>query len=377
MPETGIRFYLSSPRSPLLLRIARMAFTASHRIRLYRKLSKLMKNGVQLQASLENLLKRASKKSQTDMEAVALNDILREYRTGKGIASAMRQYVSTNERMVLDAGERGGDPPNAMELAADILESQQQMRSQVISAVAQPIFLLVMLFVVIMAVSKFVMPKLTAVLDPTEWSSVAYGLYQLTQVVNSPWFLVVLFCVLCGLVTVALSLPLWVGRGRAKFDKVPPWSMFRLLVGSGWILSLASLVRSGETILNSMRNMRDVAGRGRIGNPWLRDRLNKAIFYITSGNNLGQALEATGTGFPDQEIVDDLATFAELEGFEDVLYNIGKDWVTTGLERIKQQAKVLNAMAMLLIGCVLAWFTFAVVSIQMSLGSHFTGMGGM
>lgn len=377
MSQSGIRGYLSSPRSPFLLWIARRAYTASYRTRLYRKLSRLMKNGIQLQSALENLHKRAAKKSRTDIEAVALNDILREYRTGKGFALAMRQYASTNERMILDAGERGGDPPNAMELAADILDAQKQMRGQVIGAVAQPTFLLIMLLVIVLAVSRFVIPKLAAVLAPSKWNSVAYSLYQLTQIVNSPWFLLVLFLALCGLVGVGLSLPLWVGRGRAKFDHIPPWSMFRLLVGSGWILSLASLVRSGETILNSMRNMRSVAARGRIGNRWLRDRLSRAIFYITSGNNLGEALEATGTGFPDREIVEDLATFAELEGFEDVLYTIGRDWVTIGLQRIKQQAAVLNTAAMLLIGCVLAWFTFAVVSIQMSLGSHFTGMGGM
>ena len=375
MPQSGIRFYISSPRSPLLLGIARRAFTASHRTRLYRKLAKLMKNGVQLQGALENLQRRIAKKSETDIQAVALGDILREYQAGRGFSAAITQYASTNERMVLDAGEKSGDLPSAMELAADILDAQKQMRGQVISAVAQPIFLMIMLLVVILAVSKFVIPKLTAVLDPSEWSSIAYGLYQFTEVVNSPWFLVVLFLIFCGIVAVVFSLPLWKGRGRAAFDKIPPWSMFRLLVGSGWILSLASLVQSGETILNSLQSMRNLATRGRVGNPWLRDRLNKAIFYITSGYNLGEALEATKTGFPDQEIVEDLATFAELEGFEDILYNLGNEWVTTGLERIKQQATVLNTAAMLLIACVLGWFTFAVVSIQMSLGSHFSGIG--
>ena len=377
MVERGIKFHLTSPRSPLLLWVARKSYSAQHRIRLYRKLAKLMRNGKQLLASMENLHYRAARKSQTDIEAIVLGDILHEMRGGKGFAIAMGDYASTNECMILDSGGRGGTLPDAMDLSATMLDAQKQMKSQVLSAIVQPLFLLAMLLVVVLAMSKVVIPKLTVVLEPSEWDPVAYGLYQLTQVVNSPWFLLVLFLLVSALVGVALSLPLWSGRGRATFDKIPPWSMFRLLIGSGWVLSLASLIRSGETILNSMKNMRDVATRGRFKNLWLRDRLNKTIFHYTSGYNVGEALEATGTGFPDQEIVDDLVTFADLDGFDDILYNIGQEWISTGLQRIKQQTSVLNTASMVFIGIVLAWFTYAVVSIQMSLGSYFSGMGGI
>jgi type II secretory pathway component PulF len=120
--------------------------------------------------------------------------------------------------------------------------------------------------------------------------------------------------------------------------------------------------------------MRDIAAKGH--NRWLHDRLSKTIFYFSSGYNLGQALEATGTDFPDRELVDDLVIYSELSGFDRILYGLGREWVDNGMERIKQQSSVLNTAAIVFIGAVLGWFTYAVVSIQMSMGSHFSGMGG-
>lgn len=356
--------------SSLVVKIARMGYSARQRIRFYRKLAVLMKNGKQLQVSVENLRKRAARKGETDVEAVALGEILRELRSGKNFAAAMGHYASVNERMILDSGERSGDLPSALELAAEILEASGQMKSKVLGALVSPALLFLMLIGVLVLLARIVMPKLTAVLEPSEWDAAARKLYEFTQLVNTPWMfagLLVLIAIFAGIV---LSLSRWSGRGRAKADMIPPWSMFRLLVGSGWVMSLASLIKSGETVLNALHKMQRISRN----NKWLYDRLNKTIFFYNTGLNLGEALEATKTGFPDREIVDDLVIYADMEGFDEILYSIGKEWADTGLEKIKQQAAILNTGAILMVGVILGWFTYAVVSIQMSMGSHFSGM---
>lgn len=361
---------MKGPLSFLTIKIARMGYSPRQRIRFYRKLATLMKNGKQLQVSVENLRKRAARKGATEVEAVALGDIFKEMRTGLNFATAMRNYISVNERMILESGEKSGDLPNALELAAEILEASGQMKLKVIGAVAAPLFLLAMLLGVMVLLAKVVMPKLTAVLEPSQWDSAAQMLYRLTQIIDSYWMVVFLVIFLAIIAVTGLSLSRWSGRGRTWADRIPPWSLFRLLIGSGWIMSLASLIKSGETVLGSLQKMQRVSRK----NKWLHDRLGRTIFYYNTGLNLGEALEATKTDFPDGEIVDDLVIYSDMEGFDEILYSIGKEWTQTGLEKIRQQAALLNTGAIMLIGLVLGWFTYAVVSIQMSMGSHFTGM---
>ena len=354
----------------LTIKIARLGYSASHRIRFYRKVATLMRNGKQLITSIENLQKRAARRGKTDVEAVALNEILQGLRQGKSFADAIQHYASVNERMVLEAGENSGDLPNALDLSAEILDASSQMKSKVLGAIISPLFLISMLIGILFLLARVVIPKLTAVLCPEQWEAPARLLYKVTQVVNSHWMLLVLFLLIAALVGIGLSLSRWSGKGRAAFDRIPPWSMFRLLIGSGWLMSLASLIKSGETVLNSLQKMQRVSKK----NKWLYDRLGRAVFFYSSGLNLGEALEATKQCFPDRDIVDDLVVYADMEGFDDILHSLGREWAEKGLEKIKQQAGILNTAAITLVGLLLGWFTYAVVSIQMSMGTHFTGM---
>jgi type II secretory pathway component PulF len=355
--------------APLMRAIARHGYGASARSRLYLKLSSLVKNGKRLQSSIEDLRDRARKRSETDIEAIALTEIAEHMMNGQSFSSALSAYAPPGELMLIQAGEESGELVTALQLAVRLITASTQMKIAVRGALVSPIFMMLMVLVSLLIVGNVVVPKLAVVFDPDLWTGVARSLYLVSLATQSPWILapiigIILFCLL-----IAFTLPYWTGRIRVFFDILPPWSMYRLILGSGWLLSLASLIKSGVTLSESLIQM------NKLSKPWMRERIDATLFYINNGFNLGVALERSQFNFPDREIVDDLVSYAELPEFDEVLYRIGNDWVTDGLEAVQTQASILNIVATLVLALVIIWFSYGTIAVQLQISQYFSSMG--
>jgi type II secretory pathway component PulF len=158
----------------------------------------------------------------------------------------------------------------------------------------------------------------------------------------------------------------WRGRWRAKFDKAPPWSIYRIFIGVGWLLSLAALVKAGTPVSKAMRSLRADASK------YLLYRIDRALVFVNNGDNLGDALYRTGLGFPDEEVVGDLRIYAELDNFPDALERLAQDWLDSSVRDIEQKAAVLNTIAILLIAAVVSWVVMGTFAMQDQMVS---GMG--
>lgn len=362
-----------SPRSPFVRRLARLAFGGGARIRLYRKLGALMDNGVRMLDALESIRERAERKSKTETVAVVLLDVMRRVRNGATLAQSLRDYAPMSETMLIEAGENGGQTSQALELCAEQIRRVSEMRRAALGALVQPVFLLCMVVAAVFVVGRHVVPQLALILPPDQWRGTAAGLYAVSRLIDSWWFFLVL-AMLGGVLTgIVMSMSRWTGRARVYADRIPPWSLYRLVVAGGWLLSLSSLVRAGVKVVDAIREMRKAARVQRGGNPWLCERMSRTLRHLEDGKLLGDALDAAGMGFPDPVLVDDLVVYSRLPGFENNLYRIGQEWLDEGLREVKRNAGILNAVSMLLMGCVAAWFALSVVNVQMQIGAHLTG----
>src|SRR3546814_18795379 len=86
-------------------------------------------------------------------------------------------------------------------------------------------------------------------------------------------------------------------RIRIYLDKIPPWSIYRMLQGSTFLLNIAIMIKAGVRLQNILIMM------DKTGSPWVRSRVGAALAGINSGLNLGQALPGTGYQFPDDRKV--------------------------------------------------------------------------
>jgi len=366
-----------SARSPFLRRLAKIFVADKDRIKLYRKLAKDIQFGMSIQKALEKQRDTFSRKSKTDFRAVMLQEVHDNLQQGHSLAKSFENYVPINDVMILEAGEKSGSLPQSMELISSLTQASKKMRSQMISAMAMPSLMFIMLILLFLVVGKKIVPTMTSVLPPSQWEGLTRSLYVVSEIVNSMWFMVILGFILIMFVAIFITLPHWTGKLRQIADKIPPWSFYRLLMGGGWILSFSSLVKSGESIMDSVKNMRRLAASGKTKNRWLNERLTAAIYYLSQGKNIGQALDLSGYKFPDEEIVVDLVSYSDQPNFDETLYQLGQEWIDEGMESFQKQSKILNSMAFMAIGGVVGWFVMGLFQLYGQIGDSFGSMGGM
>ena len=166
-----------------------------------------------------------------------------------------------------------------------------------------------------------------------------------------------------GIVGSLLSLPLWTGPLRLKAEKHAPWSIYRLLQGATWMMSVATLMRAGMKfmfILDDMLTLKQMA-------PWLRERVQTIRRVYQHGDRLASALKAANMNFPSPEVIEDLLAYEELPSFYDNFYHIARDWLETSQKEIARKAGALNAALICGIGLLLCGVALATSSLQQSI----------
>lgn len=346
-------------------RLTVRAFT-SDRLAFYKKLRALLKNRFSLMDALDRMYQIASKdgKSPDDTMAIAVAEWMKKIQNGDSFSVALRGWAPSTEILMLSVG----DVANLEEAIANtikVVEGMNRMKAPVINAVGYPMFLMVMVIFLIWGVGKFMVPPMVDAVPTLIWTGLAGSLVGLSEFVDK--HPIILFATLPVIFSIIIfTFPRWKSGMRKNFDKFPPWSIYRIFIGVGWLLSLAALVKAGTPVSKALRSLRSDAS------PYLLYRIDRALIFVNNGDNLGDALYKTGQGFPDEEVVGDLRIYAELDNFPEALEHLSDDWLESSVQDIEQKAAVLNGIAILMIATIIAWVVMGTFAMQDQMVS---GMG--
>src|SRR5947209_19063376 len=129
-----------------------------HLATFYTQLADLLHSGVPLLRSLDILERQSSNP--------ALSDVLREIRArvsdGTGLAQAMAQHPRVFDELVVSmirAGQEGGFLEDVLQRIAVFTEHQEDLKAKVAGAMAYPIFLAVIGFIVLNVLVIFFVPR--------------------------------------------------------------------------------------------------------------------------------------------------------------------------------------------------------------------------
>lgn len=347
--------------------LARMHFDGPARRRTWRKLAAQLRHNVNLLQALTVMRDRCLVRKKRGMASV-LTRILEGLSRGHSLDMAVADLVPAEERMLIRGGYKSGRLDEGLDLCADIIEARQGIFGAVIGAVAYPLVLFSMLVVILVVLSVEVVPALALVADPAGFTGAAAMLFRIAEVVVSPFGVVLFSLLIVGVVLILSTLPVWTGKVRLAVEETPPWSIYRLVVGTMWLFSVATLLRADIPLMQILDDM--LTGNLR---PWLRERIEAIRREYVLGKNLGRVLADTGLRFPDGEMVDDLVIYATLPDFHSQLHRLAREWLTDGTRRVKEQSAALNTLFLLCIIGLMCCLAMASMSIQQQLGSS---MGG-
>jgi type II secretory pathway component PulF len=343
---------------------ARAQLGEGARLRLYRKIATMLVNGLPLLKVLEDMQLRASDGGRKPKEAMALvlDDWRRAVQNGQRLSDGMAGWVPSAEQMILSAGEQSGRIEQALLAVINVVQSSQRIRRAVIGGLAYPLAIAVMIVAYVYIFGAHVIPEFARMVDPTQWHGAARSLYLMSNFVRA-WMPLLVLAMVGLVVAILLSLPRWCGNKRVLADRMAPYSIYRLINGSSFLVAFAALQASGLTVEKALLRLSGDAS------PWLRERLDGALMGVKSGLNCGEALRNAGYGFPSQEIVEDLCIYAEYRGFSDALKLLADEWLETGVDRVTAQMKVLNGMAIVSLALVVAWLVTGFFGIQQEIAA--------
>ena len=336
----------------------RLQFGATQRIRVYQKLNRFLNSSVPLAKALEIMYQHASEDGRKPKNATALiiKEWLRSVKNGQSFGQAIQGWVPDGDRLVIEGGEAAGRLPDAIDRAVLVSESLKLIVNTIIGGIAYPIMLFLAAVGFLFFFGTSVIPQFEEILPRSEWTGVAGQMSVMSDFVQSGLFWVLLLLAALGVVTAA-TMTRWTGPLRARFDKYPPWALYRLVIGAGFMLTVSGMIKAGIAVPKILTMLQ----RG--ASPWYVERLSKTLFQVKNGHNLGEALYRTGLNFPDKETVMDLRSYAGLNKFDETLQRLGEEWLADAVKRVKAQMSVLFMVCLLFFGGVFFWIAGGIFSL--------------
>ncbi|MCE2721950.1 MAG: type II secretion system F family protein [Betaproteobacteria bacterium] len=350
--------------SGLNMLAAKLSFSGEHRADTYDRLANLLQR-VKLDVALRALYDVASEggKKPNEGKAVVFAHALAGLENSDLLGDALEPFIPQAEYLLLVSGERAGDLPLMLRNASAVVRARSDMMSAVISETLTPVILLASAIGYVWFYAIKVVPKLALpTMKPDNWEPMAKMLVSTSNLlVAHGWFALPLIVAFAA--AVIYSVPRLTGRVRLVLDYVPPYSIYRVVVGSSVILSLSAMLKSRYKLLESLELIRDSA------NPWLTERIDGMISGIRRGYGPGVALRMAGHNFPDARVIGDIIIFSESSDFDVAMSRVADDLLVNSVNRVVRMAAAIKYFAYFSLFGAMVFITVGTTSITSSLSS--------
>ena len=339
--------------------LAKASFTYSKKKRVLRQIQRLIRANVQLGDALDNLYDLYSDggKKKSNNIAVAVKEWRRAVDQGQTLASGMRPWLATSEFMILEAGERGGNLDTAFSEALEAGRVTKEITRTVVAGTLYPIVLIFLLIGVMYGFSIEVIPAFAQVLEPQKWTGNAAILYDISQVVVT-WTPIVVPAIFASIIAIVLTMPILIGPIRVTLDRFPPWSIYKVVQGASFMISLRGFLSAGIPTPDALRKIHEA------GNPYMRERVRVILRGVNSGKNLGDAMRYSGHRFPDPDINGEISIYSGLDNFEESLKILAQEWIDGSVQTAQDTSRVLGNTLLVLLALTIMYLAGGLIELQ-------------
>ncbi len=342
--------------------VAKISFGAGQRADAYERLANLLETTKLVDAvgALYDVASHGGKKK-GEGRAILFADTLASIEHGEKLGSALSPFIPQSEQLLITAGEESGRLPNMLKYAAIVVRAKTEMTSAAISETLTPFFLLLGVVVYLFYYAIAIIPRLVLpTMNPEKYQPMAKALiYTSRWAVDYGWILLPI--IIGAIAAIIFSLPRLTGPLRKVLDFLPPWSIYKVVVGSTMILAITAMVKSKFKLLDSLQMCREDAS------PWLQERIDAGIEGVQEGYNLGVALREAGHHFPDDRVIGDLIIYSSSQSFEDALEKVSADLLKNSIALVKKISKTMSILAHIILLFAMVFITVGSTSITQSL----------
>lgn len=334
-------------------------FGPKERTKFYETSAILLENGVQLKDVLKEQYDIYSDDGQRPGHptALACEVILKGVANGRKLSEAMADLVPVNEQAIITAGEQSNLLPQSLMDCKRQIEVRQQIKGLIVQATAYPAVLMVLMVYLLYTIANKLIPAMLQGTSSEILTGAAWLLYWISNIVTH-YGLVMLVIAVTLIATIMFSLPYHTGSLRVYLDRLPPWSIYRILHGCTFLMNMSMMIKSGYRPYEALEMLMGSA------KPWLHERLSATRYGLAQGYNLGQALKNSGLEFPDNESVRYLTALANLSGFAHAMERFSDRWLEISMQQVSKASRVILISSILMIGSLMGLVQMGTMEIQ-------------
>ncbi|HDR8974272.1 TPA: type II secretion system F family protein [Burkholderia vietnamiensis] len=318
----------------------RLWFSAKARRNFYRSMALLLRNRVSLKKALQAQYDVYSDdgKKPDRIEALVTSDCLIAVEEGTRLSDRLQNWTPFDEHSTIASGDTSGRLAEALARAGEIIKRKSALRKAVVNAVTYPSIIMLALGVTFYQISVTVMPKLLRVSKKEYWDSSTYAMQYMSDFVAAHGEKLLIGCI--GLVLFAIiSMPRLTGRVRYYLDKIPPWTVYRIVQGAIFLYNVCVLLEAGVSKVEILEDMSERAS------PYMRERIDGVLAGVKNGLDLGSALKECGYDFPSRDSIAYVKLIGSMDGGESQLRQFADEWMDETVERLEQFAAGFKQVA--------------------------------
>jgi len=338
-------------------------FSLSRRIRPFditvftQQLASLIKSKVSMLESIGILLKQTENKHMKEI----LSYTYRELKDGRMLSDILRGYPKFFSPLyvnMIHAGEIGGVLEESLTRLAEFREEEEEMKATVSSALAYPIFILVVGVITIGILITFAAPRLVVLFEESGQALpfITQVLISTAQVIRSYWY--------AGVIFLVALFALFKRRRVSEKEKIA-WDRFKLgLPLFGDLIKKESLARFSRTFGVLLGSGIPVLQAIKISiltlnNELFKLALKKTEKSIIDGESLAKGIEYSGY-FPPF-MVNMIAVGEKGGHLENVLLEIAHFYERNVRKTTKMVTSLLEPAIILAMGLIVGFIVFAML----------------
>jgi len=321
-----------------------------------RQLSTLIGAGFPLVSALDALVPQTKSHGFKKILAQIKNLIVE----GNSFAQALSKYPGAFSPLYVNmvrAGETSGTLEIVLERLADITEKQQALMNRIQTALAYPIFMMVIGTVVLLVLLIYIVPSITAIFADMDQvlPTPTRILIFLSDFFKSYWWSIIIVLVA---IWVFFNRAKKTAKGRYWVDKtvlvLPGMGILaKKLAVARFARTLGSLLENGVSMLIAMDIVKNIAG-----NILIADSVETAAIEVGKGQGLGAALSGSGI-FPQLSI--QMIQVGEQSGqLENMLTKIAEVYENEVETTILRLTSYLEPVMILVMGSIVGFIVLSI-----------------
>lgn len=322
-----------------------------------REMSTLLGAAIPIPQALDGL----AEEEENPILKAAVRQISDSVRKGAALSTAMEEHPKMFSKLYVSmvrVGEEAGVLPGVMSDLAELLQHEDDVRSEVQAAVAYPIFVLCFGIVTVMVLLTVVLPRLFGMLKEMMNSLPLPTLILLSvsQALHKYWFWMLIG--LAGIVAAArwfFNTPHGVEwRDRVKLRLPVMGSVFRAAALSRFARTLGTLVKSGVSLLPALKIVEST-----MGNIMLARSIAQVAEETRGGDSLAAPLRKLGV-FP-KTVIQMISVGEETGTLDDMLLKVADIEERHMRARIKTLVSLLAPALILVVGALVGFMVIAIL----------------